>query len=138
MSDDNGLVTVRSGHPVPDTIDRLASTVKSRGMIVFARVDHAANAAHVGMELRPTQLLIFGNAVAGTPLMQDRQTVGIDLPLKALAWEDPGGAVWLTYTDPQWLARRNGLGPASAGAVAAMESGLASVVEAAAGDSAGG
>ena len=132
MSND-GLVTVRSVHSVVDTIDRLVSAVTSRGMTVFVRIDHAANAAQVGMELRPTQLLIFGNAVAGTPLMQDRQTAGIDLPLKALAWEDADGAVWLTYADPRWLARRHGLGAASGGAVAAMETGLASVVRAAAG-----
>jgi uncharacterized protein (DUF302 family) len=134
MSDD-GLVSVRSVHSVPDTIDRLASTGTSRGMTVFARIDHAANAAQVGMELRPTQLLIFGNPVGGTPLMQDRQTAGIDLPLRALAWEDAAGTVWLTYDDPRWLARRHGLGAASAKAVAAIEVGMASVVKAA--DSAG-
>ena len=131
MSDD-GLVTLRSNHPVPGTIDRLASTVTSRGMTVFARIDHAAGAAQVGMELRPTQLLIFGSPAGGTPLMQDRQTTGIDLPLKALAWEDADGAVWLTYVDPGWLARRHGLGAASAGAVSAIEAGMAAMLGSAA------
>jgi uncharacterized protein (DUF302 family) len=132
MSDD-GLVTVRSVHSVVDTIDRLVSAVTSRGMTVFARIDHAANAARAGLELRPTQLLVFGSPVGGTPLMQDRQTAGIDLPLRALAWEDTAGAVWLTNDDPQWLARRHGLGAASAKAVEAIEAGMESVVAAAAG-----
>ena len=133
MSED-GLVTLRSAYSVPETIDRLVSTVISRGQTVFARIDHAANAAQVDMKLRPTQLLIFGNPVGGTPLMQDRQTAGIDLPVKALAWEDPTGAVWLTYDDPRWLATRHGLGAASADAVAAIQAGLAAVIKAAAGD----
>jgi uncharacterized protein (DUF302 family) len=133
---DDGLVTVRSAHSVPDTIDRLVSTVTSRGMTVFARIDHAAGAAQVGLELRPTLLVVFGSPAGGTPLMQDRQTAGIDLPLKALAWQDPAGAVWLTCNDPGWLARRHGLGAGSAHAVAAIEAGLAAVVEAAAGGSA--
>jgi uncharacterized protein (DUF302 family) len=135
MSDD-GLVTVRSEHSVPDTIDRLASTVTSRGMAVFARIDHAAGAAQVGLELRPTLLLVFGSPVGGTPLMQDRQTAGIDLPLKVLAWQDAAGAVWVSYSDPRWLAERHGLGPGSARAVAAIEAALGAVVEAAAGGSA--
>jgi uncharacterized protein (DUF302 family) len=131
--DHDGLVTMPSGYSVPETIDRLVSVVTSRGLIVFARIDHASNAADVGMELRPTQLLIFGNPRGGTPLMQDRQTAGIDLPVKALAWEDGAGEVWLTYDDPHWLARRHGLGAASAEAVAAIEAGMAAVIGAAAG-----
>lgn len=130
---DDGLVTLPSAHSVPQTIDRLVSAVTSRGLTVFARIDHAANAAQVEMELRPTQLLIFGNPRGGTPLMQDRQTAGIDLPLRALAWEDAAGAVWLTYDDPRRLARRHGLGAASADAVAAMETGIAAVARTAAG-----
>jgi uncharacterized protein (DUF302 family) len=132
MSDD-GLVTRRSGHSVAETIDRLVSAVTSRGLSVFARIDHAAGAAQVSMELRPTQLLIFGSPVGGTPLMRDRQTAGIDLPLKALAWQDADGAVWLTYNDPRWLAARHGLGSASAKAVAAIEAGMAAVTGEAAG-----
>ncbi len=124
---DDGLITVRSGLPVPDTIERLAATVVSRGMQVFARIDHAGQAAGVGLALRPTELLIFGNPSGGTPLMQDKQTAGLDLPLKALAWEDADGAVWLTYNDPAWLARRHGLGAGSRAAVAAMSAMSAAV-----------
>src|SRR4051794_39663569 len=79
-------------------------------MTVFARIDHATGAAAVGLSLRPTELLIFGNAKGGTPLMQSAQTMGIDLPLKALVWQDPSGSTWLSYNDPGWLAKRHGLG----------------------------
>jgi uncharacterized protein (DUF302 family) len=76
-------------------------------MKVFARIDHAAGAAEAGLELRPTELIIFGNARAGTPLMQSAQTVGIDLPLKALVWEDAAGKTWLSYNEPGWSVRRH-------------------------------
>ena len=114
---DNGLITIASAHGVKDTIDRLAAAVKSKGLTVFARIDHAAGAQDAGLALRPMQLLIFGNAKGGTPLMQSQQTIGIDLPLKALAFEDAAGAVWLTYNDPAWLAARHGLAD-NGGAVA--------------------
>ena len=104
----DGLVTVPSTHDVKETIDRLENDMKSKGMTIFARIDHAAGAKAVGLSLRPTELLIFGNAKAGTPLMQAHQTLGIDLPLKALAWEDATGKVWLSYNDPGWLAARHG------------------------------
>ena len=78
-------------------------------MTVFAHIDHAAGATAVGLSLRPTELLIFGNAKAGTPLMQSIQTVGIDLPLKALVWQDASGTAWLSYNDPAFLARRHGV-----------------------------
>ena len=104
----DGLTTVLSAHGVKDTIDRLESEVKSKGLTVFARIDHGAGAQAVGMPLRPTELLIFGNARGGTPLMQAHQTTGIDLPLKALAWEDADGKVWLSYNEPAWLAARHG------------------------------
>jgi uncharacterized protein (DUF302 family) len=103
---DNGLITIPSAHSVKDTIDRIESEVKSKGMTVFARIDHAAGAIEVGLKLAPTELLIFGSAKAGTPLMQFHQQVGIDLPLKMLGWEDPSGKRWLSYNDPVWLARR--------------------------------
>jgi uncharacterized protein (DUF302 family) len=105
---DNGLITLPSAHGVKETIDRFELDVKSKGMTVFARIDHAAGAQEAGLALRPTQLLIFGNAKAGTPLMQSQQTIGIDLPLKVLAWEDAAGKVWLSYNDPAWLAARHG------------------------------
>jgi uncharacterized protein (DUF302 family) len=131
--DQNGLVTTKSNASVRATIDRLAAAVTSRGLQVFARIDHAAGAAEAGLELRPTELLIFGNPKGGTPLMQDVQTVGIDLPVKALAWEDADGTVWLTYNDTQWLADRHRLGARSEEAIRAIEHGMASVIASATG-----
>jgi uncharacterized protein (DUF302 family) len=96
-------------------------------MTVFARVDHAANATAAGMSLRPTELVIFGNPKGGTVLMQDQQRAGIDLPLKALVWEDADGRVSVTYTDPAWIARRQGIGHAAA--VAAMTAALDAVIQ---------
>ncbi len=129
---DEGLITIASRFTVKDTIDRLAATVTSKGMTVFARVDHGGGAAAVGMPLRPTELLIFGNARGGTPLMQANQAVGIDLPLKALAWEDADGKVWVTSNDPVWVASRHGLGADLDKAVGALHAGLAAVTKAAA------
>jgi uncharacterized protein (DUF302 family) len=105
----DGLVNIRSYYSVSKTIDRLQAAVLNAGMAVFARIDHAQGAADAGLFLRKTQLLLFGNARAGTPLMQARQTVGIDLPLKALAWEDADGTVWLTYNELAWIAGRHAL-----------------------------
>jgi uncharacterized protein (DUF302 family) len=106
---DNGLVTVPSRHAVRETIDRLEAELKAREIAVFARIDHAAGAAEAGLMLRPTFLLIFGNPKAGTPLMQARQAIGMDLPLKILVWEDEAGSVWLSYNDPLWIVRRHDL-----------------------------
>jgi len=117
-----GLVTVRSAHSVAVTVDRLAAAVAEAGLNVFARIDHAQNAAEAGLELRPTELLIFGHPRGGTPLMREQQTSGIDLPVKALAWEDPEGTVWLTYNDATWLAERHGIAPSPS--VTAIENGL--------------
>jgi len=130
MSED-GLIKVASERPVSETIDRLAELAAAKGLNVFARVDHAAGAAKAGLTLRPTQLLIFGNPTGGTPLMQDRQTAGIDLPLKALAYEDENGRVWLAYNDPAWIAARHGLGEASRKAVEAVATGLAALAQSA-------
>ncbi len=90
-------------------MDRLEARVTQQGLNVFARIDHAAGAVKVGKSLRPTQLLIFGNPQGGTPLMECAQTVGIDLPLKALVWEDASAQVWLSYNDPAFVARRHGI-----------------------------
>jgi uncharacterized protein (DUF302 family) len=128
---DDGLITVASRFSVRETVERLVSFVTSHGLTVFARIDHAAGAAQVGLPLRPTELLIFGHAKAGTPLMQDRQAAAIDLPVKALAWEDADRKVWLTYNDAAWIAKRHGLGPASAQAVQAIADGLAAAAKAA-------
>ena len=104
---DVGLITIRSNYSVAETIDRLEGAATAAGLHVFARVDHAAGAAQVNMELRDTLLLIFGNPLGGTPLMIANQTAGIDLPLKALAYEDADGDVWLAYNDPVWIAARH-------------------------------
>ena len=97
------------------------------GMRVFARINHAAGAAAAGLSLRPTEVLIFGNAKAGTPLMQSVQTIGIDLPLKALVFEDADGKVWLAYNDPHWIAQRHKLGGDTDAAVKAMAAALDAV-----------
>jgi uncharacterized protein (DUF302 family) len=104
----DGLITVTSPHTAAQTMTRLEALVKERGLNVFARVDHAAGAAKVGKTLRPTELLIFGNPQGGTPLMECAQTAGIDLPLKALVWQDEAGKVMLSYNDPEYLAKRHG------------------------------
>ncbi len=132
MSED-GLVTIASNYSVEETLDRLEVDLKAKNITVFVRIDHAAGAASVAMPLRPTELLIFGNPKSGTPLMQSNQTIGIDLPLKVLAWQDAGGKVWLTYTDPRWLARRHRLGSATDASVAALATVLANLVKAATG-----
>lgn len=98
-------------------------------MTIFARVDHAAGALEVALRLRPTLLLIFGNAKPGTPLMQLDQRIGIDLPLKMLAWEDAAGKTWLSYNDPAWLARRHGLDAAADAAVKTMTGAIAAIAE---------
>jgi uncharacterized protein (DUF302 family) len=116
----DGLITLRSSRSPKETMNGLESAVKAKGLTVFARIDHAAGAAEVGLSLRPTELLIFGNAKGGTPLMQAVQAIGIDLPLKALVWQDASGTTWLSYNDPHWFVRRHGLGSEAGGAVEAM------------------
>jgi uncharacterized protein (DUF302 family) len=123
----DGLTTIRSSHGPKDTMNRLEAEVKAKGMTVFARIDHAAGATAVGMSLRPTELLIFGNAKGGTPLMQSMQTIGIDLPLKALVWQDGSGSTWLSYNDPSWLAKRHGLGHEVEATVSALAAALDAV-----------
>jgi uncharacterized protein (DUF302 family) len=106
----DGLVAVRSPHSAKETMNRLEEIVKQRGLNVFARIDHAAGASKVGKTLRPTEVLIFGDPQGGTPFMECAQTAGIDLPLKALVWEDALSQVWLGYNDPAYLAQRHGAG----------------------------
>ena len=103
-----GLTTIKSSHSAKETMNRLETAVTAKGLTVFARIDHAAGAATAGLALRPTEVLVFGNAKGGTPLMEAVQTVGIDLPLKALVWQDAAGETWLSYNDPAWLAARHG------------------------------
>jgi uncharacterized protein (DUF302 family) len=104
-----GLTTVPSSFGPSQTMDRLEAEIRASEMEVFVRIDHAAGAAEVGLPLQPTELIIFGNARGGTPLMQSVQTVGIDLPLKALAWQDPAGKTWISYNEPKWIVQRHGV-----------------------------
>lgn len=103
-----GVITVASEHNVSETLDKLESALKSKGMNIFARVNHSDGAQKVGKNLSDTQLLIFGNPKIGTPLMQCQRSIAIDLPQKMLAWQDEGGKVWLSYNDPMYLAERHG------------------------------
>jgi uncharacterized protein (DUF302 family) len=114
-------------------MDRLEAEVKGTGLTVFAHVDHAAGATAAGLALNPTDLLIFGNAKGGTPLMQPVQTIGIDLPLKILVWQDAAGQTWLSYNDPHWLAKRHGIDGPAAAAVNGLAGALAALAQAATG-----
>jgi uncharacterized protein (DUF302 family) len=106
---DRGIVRIRSQHTVAVTMDRIESLLKERGIIVFARIDFSADAARAGLTMRPEQLLIFGNPKAGTPLLLAAPIAGLDLPLKALVWEDADGHAWIAYNDPQYVVRRHAL-----------------------------
>ena len=117
---DTGVVRLSSNHSVADTAARLESALKERGILVFAHLDFAADAARAGLTMRPEQLLIFGNPKAGTPLLVAMPTVGLDLPLKALIWESGDGTVWLAYNDPQYVVRRHGLADALAANLGAV------------------
>jgi uncharacterized protein (DUF302 family) len=118
----DGLVALKSPHPAAETMNRFEAAAKAKGLNIFARIDHAAGAAKIGKTLRPTQVLIFGNPQGGTPFMECAQSVGIDLPLKALAWEDAQGQSWIGYNDPAWLAKRHDAPqcPAAAGLAKAL------------------
>jgi uncharacterized protein (DUF302 family) len=129
----DGMITLQSRHGPQETMARLEAEVKAKGMAVFAHVDHAAGAEAVGLPLRPTDLLIFGAAKGGTPLMQSIQTIGIDLPLKALVWEDASGTTWLSYNDPDWVAKRHGLGVEAEPPLKAMGAVLRAIAAAATG-----
>jgi uncharacterized protein (DUF302 family) len=128
----DGLTTIKSGFGPKDTMDRLAAEVASRGMQVFARIDHAAGAKSAGMPLRPTEVLIFGNAKGGTPLIQAAQTIGLDLPMKILVWQDEAGDTHLTYNDPVWLSRRHGITGETEAVAGRLASALAAVASVAA------
>jgi len=125
----DGLITLRSSLGSKQTMNKLEAEVKAKGMTVFARIDHAAGAKAVGLSLRPTEVLIFGDAKAGTPLMQSGQTIGIDLPLKALVWQDQAGITWLSYNDLSWLVKRHGHEPTST--INVMTAALAALAKAA-------
>jgi uncharacterized protein (DUF302 family) len=128
----DGLIVVQSSHGPAETMDRLVAEIKAKGLTVFARIDHAAGANEAGLPLRPTELVIFGNAKGGTPLMQSNQETGLDLPLKALVWQDATNVTWISYNDPAWLAKRHGLGHEVEAPVKAMTAMLGAVTRAAA------
>lgn len=121
MSQVDGLVTMDSPLDAPATIHWLETTLASKGVTIFAKLDHAAGAQAVGLALGPTTVLIFGNAQAGTRLMQIDQRIGIDLPLKFLVWSDAGGKTHVSYNDPVWVAARYGITPEAAPVLTAMQ-----------------
>jgi uncharacterized protein (DUF302 family) len=128
----DGLTTIRSSRGPKDTMDRLEAEVKARGLTIFARIDHAAGATAAGLSLPPTEVLTFGNAKGGTPLMQSVQTIGMDLPLKALVWQDGSGVTFLSYNNPAWLAKRHGVSGAAEAAVSNLSAALDAIAKKAA------
>jgi uncharacterized protein (DUF302 family) len=106
---DNGMVHLSSPHSVAETLQRLEALVKTKGLTIFCRVDHSGEAAKAGLKMKPTQLLIFGSPQAGTPLMLASPTLAIDLPLKALIWEDADGKVWVSCNTPEYLKARHNI-----------------------------
>jgi uncharacterized protein (DUF302 family) len=129
---DTDLVTLPSAYGVTQTVERLKTLLAQKGIALFAHIDHAAGARTAGLPLRPTQVMIFGNPKAGTPLMQDRQTIGLDLPLRALIWEDGEGKVWLTYRPVEKLARQHQITGRDE-AIQALDHGLDALARAATG-----
>jgi uncharacterized protein (DUF302 family) len=115
-----GVVRIASSHPVAETVTRLEGLLKERGVLIFARIDFSGDAGRAGLSMRPEQLLIFGNPKAGTPLMQTEPLAGLDLPLKALCFEDVSGRAWIAYNDPQYIIRRHALPAALAANLAAV------------------
>lgn len=124
-----GLITLRSSFGPEETMSRFEAEVRARSMTIFAHIDHAAGAAAVGLLLRPTDLLIFGAAKGGTPLMQSVQTIGIDLPLKALVWQDEAGNTFLSYNDPAYVTHRHGVGESARPVIEAMSGALKEMAE---------
>lgn len=119
-ADEQGIIRLRSAYSVAETLDRLEASLEQRAVLVFARIDFSGDAARAGLALRPEQLLIFGNPKGGTPLLAAQPGVGLDLPLKALAWEDVDGQVWIAYNDPLYIVQRHGVAAALAANLAAV------------------
>jgi uncharacterized protein (DUF302 family) len=117
---ESGVMRIASSHSVERSLTRLEGLLKERGVLVFARIDFSGDAGRAGLAMRPEQMIIFGNPRAGTPLMQAEPVAGLDLPLKALAFEDAGGKVWVAWNDPQYIVRRHALPPALAANLAAV------------------
>ncbi|MER5276981.1 DUF302 domain-containing protein [Streptomyces sp. NPDC002809] len=125
----SGMVTLDSPWPFPATVERLCTAITAAGYHVFARVDHAANAAQAGLALRPTELVLLGNPRSGTELMLDQQQVGLDLPSKILVWQDDQDTVRLTYNTAAWLTQRHTLRESGSQAAVALETALAQVCD---------
>jgi uncharacterized protein (DUF302 family) len=117
---DQGVIRIPAHYPAAQTLDRLESLLKERGVMVFARIDFSGDAQRAGLAMRPQQMLIFGNPKAGTPLMVAAPTAGLDLPLKALVWEDEQGSAWIAYNDPAYVVRRHGIAPGLSANLAAV------------------
>lgn len=122
MKSGDGIISKPSSFSVPETLDRLEAILRAKGIKVFARVDHGGEAEKAGLKMPPTQLLIFGNPKGGTPLMLAAPLSAIDLPIKALAWQDSDGSVWLSYNDPRYLKRRFGANEEDIKGIAAASS----------------
>jgi uncharacterized protein (DUF302 family) len=126
----DGLITLRSNYGPEETLNRLETEIRAKDMTVFAQIDHAAGAAAVALPLRPTYLVVFGSAKGGTPLMQSVQTIGIDLPLKALIWQDAAGTTFLSYNDSTYLAHRHNITESAKPVVKAMAGALQAIAAA--------
>lgn len=122
--DGNGLISVRSKYDAVETARRFRDAAEKAGLTIFSEIDHGQNAVTAGLALGPTLLLIFGNPRGGTPLMQLSRTAAIDLPFKALVWQDDDGVTWLTYNDPQWLAERHKIDSNANAAIHAIDAGM--------------
>jgi uncharacterized protein (DUF302 family) len=129
MSQANGIIDKLSHHSVGETVDRLKGILQSKGVALFAMIDHSGEAKKVGMKMRPTKLLIFGSPKAGTPLMLAAPSVAIDLPLKILVWEDGQGKVWVSYNSPTYLQQRHGIAPQLLQNIAVVETLAAKAAE---------
>ena len=124
-----GLITLRSSFGPEETMSRFEAEVRARSMTIFAHIDHAAGAAAVGRRLRPPGLGVLGGAKGGTPVMPSVQTLGIDLPLKALVWQDEAGDTFLSYNDPAYVTHRHGVGESAKPVIDAMSSALKEMAE---------
>jgi uncharacterized protein (DUF302 family) len=129
MSQTNGIIDKLSHHSVEETVDRLKGILQSKGVALFAIIDHSGEAQKVGMKMLPTKLLIFGSPKAGTPLMLAAPSVAIDLPLKILVWEDAQGKIWVSYNSPEYLQQRHGIAPELAPNIAVIETLAAKAAE---------
>ena len=127
----DGMISIQSAFPVEITADRFENILNQKGMTVFSRIKHSESAQKIGIDLRKTELVIFGNPKVGSPLMQCQQTVAIDLPQKALIWEDDKGSTWISYNDPSYLVQRHNI-PGCNEIISKIENALATLTKAAA------